>query len=191
MPYPPPKPRKYPHLPPGEATALHLKPYQFKPGHKGNPGGQTKTARALYHEARELAHRAGPGAVRRLAQLAGIPLEEGDDTPRFEDLDPRVAYLAANTLLERAHGKPREYDPQSEPTADRPDVTKLSPEEREQLRATAEAQLRLTAIAADRAAAERDAAAAPMPESAPMADRAGGVVIEGSATIAEADGQGE
>jgi len=187
MPYPPHPPRKHPHLTVSEARSKHLEPYRFKPGDKptkfNSPGNKTRTQRELYAEARELAHRAGPGAVRRLAQLAGIPLEEGDDTPRFEDLDPRVAYLAANTLLERAHGKPREYDPNTEPSLQRTDVTKLSPEEREELRIAAEAQLRLSALAAARAAAERAAATG---EPAPQADRAGGVVIEGSATLAEA-----
>jgi len=55
-----------------------------------------------------------PAFSRRLAQLAGISLE-GEEPPRFEDLAQRVCCLAANTLLERAHGKPREYDPNAEP----------------------------------------------------------------------------
>ena len=51
--------------------------------------------------------------------------------------DPRVAYMATNTVLERAWGKPREYDPRTEQPEPAPfDVRKLNPAQREQVRAT-------------------------------------------------------
>jgi hypothetical protein len=112
LPYPPKSPRKHPELPVGEARALHLKPYGFKRGQSGNPTGMSKSQRELYLEARGLAHKAGPGAIRRLAELAGIPLAGEEWTPLASlDIDPRVVYMACTALAERAYGKPTEFNP--------------------------------------------------------------------------------
>jgi hypothetical protein len=97
----------------------------------------SKSVRELYLEARALAHRAGPGAIKRLAELAGIPLEPGERWESLQqlDVDPRVVYLSALALAERAYGRPEAYNPDRDP-ADRSeiDVTVLTAEERAQLR---------------------------------------------------------
>jgi hypothetical protein len=114
MPYPPRPPRKHPELPPSEARSGHLQAYQFRPGRSGNPSGMSNSQRELYLEARDLAHRLGPGAIRRLGELAGIPMDPAKPWVPLEQLeiDPRVVYMASVALCERAYGKPREYDPE-------------------------------------------------------------------------------
>jgi len=114
MPYPPRPPRKHPELPPAEARTRHLQPYQFQPGQSGNPSGMSNNQRELYLEARELAHQLGPGAIRRLGELAGIPMDPAQSWVPVEqlDIDPRVVFMASMALCERAYGKPREYDPE-------------------------------------------------------------------------------
>jgi hypothetical protein len=66
----------------------------------------------LYQEARSLMHRAGPPAIRRLMELAGIDPEEPDRLVPLErlDLDPRVVYMASVALCERAYGKPAQAE---------------------------------------------------------------------------------
>ena len=112
MPYPPRPPRKHPELPPAEARTRHLQPYQFQPGQSGNPSGMSNSQRELFLEARSLAHQRGPGAIRRLGELAGIT-PDGRWVPLDQlEIDPRVVYMASVALCERAYGKPREYDPE-------------------------------------------------------------------------------
>src|SRR5689334_24675567 len=113
MRYPPRPPRKHPELPPAEARSGHLQAYQFRPGRSGNPSGMSNSQRELYLEARDLAHRLG--AIRRLGELAGIPMDPAQPWLPLEQLeiDPRVVYMASVALCERAYGKPREkYDPE-------------------------------------------------------------------------------
>ena len=114
MPYPPRPPRKHPELRPAEARTRHLQPYQFRPGQSGNPSGMSNNQRQLYLEARALAHQLGPGAIRRLGELAGIPMDPAQSWVPVEklDIDPRVVFMASVALCERAYGKPREYDPE-------------------------------------------------------------------------------
>jgi hypothetical protein len=71
-----------------------------------------------------LARRAAPDAMRRLIELT-----------RSED--ERVALVACNAVLERAFGKPKEFDPTTEekPKRDRWDPSKYSIEELELIRA--------------------------------------------------------
>ena len=167
-------------------SATHLMAFRFKAGKSPNPGGMTKTSAAFYREARSLAHQAGPNAIRRLMELAGLE-PDGEFKPLQEvDLDPRVMYLAAQSLCDRAYGKPREQDPAEIERSSVPDTSRLSPEERARLRAAAEICRDMAALATDRERQEVQ----PL-EPPPQADRAGGVVIEGSATLAEADGTGE
>ena len=56
--------------------------------------------------------RAGPSAIRRLRELAGIDPEEPDRLVPLEqlDLDPRVVYMASVALCERAYGKPAQAE---------------------------------------------------------------------------------
>jgi hypothetical protein len=101
-----------------------------------NPAGMSKAARELYLEARELAHRVGPGAIRRLAELASVPLLWTGS------IDPRVIVMAASNLCERAYGRAEAYDPNKDPSnGSRLDVRRLSPEQREQLRQILEAAM--------------------------------------------------
>jgi hypothetical protein len=74
----------------------------WRPGRSGNPTGHS----GLYGEAVSLARHAAPAAVKRLIELMSSD-------------DERVASVACNSLLDRAFGKPREYDPKTEP-ADTP-----------------------------------------------------------------------
>jgi hypothetical protein len=130
MAYPPPKPRKHPGLTSTEARSHHLQPYRFQSGSSGNPSGMSKSQRETYSEAKALAHQAGPGAIRRLAELAGIPLDGGDWVPlERHDIDPRVVYMAATALAERAYGKPREFDPAEEQRTAPIDFSRLTPEQ--------------------------------------------------------------
>jgi hypothetical protein len=69
----------------------------WRPGQSGNPAGHS----GLYGEAVSLARQAAPAAVRRLIELMG-------------SADERVASVAANAILDRAFGKPRDYDPTAE-----------------------------------------------------------------------------
>ena len=87
MPYPPKPPRKHPDLSAAEARSQHLVPYRYQPGVSGNPSGMSKSARELYLEARSLAHQLGPGAIRRLGELAGI------SDPDLRSPGARRAYL--------------------------------------------------------------------------------------------------
>ena len=132
MAYPVRPPRKHPELSPGEARSRHLQPYQFQAGQSGNPGGVTRDQRALYLEARDLAHQLGPGAIRRLGELAGIPMDPAQPWVPLEqlDIDPRVVYMASVALCERAYGRPREYDPDQ--AMGRAQPGDIAPEERRQ-----------------------------------------------------------
>ena len=88
---------------------------QWLRGYSGN------TVKAYaYKEVTQLARDKSMSAMRKLIKLMSDP-------------DSRVAYMATTHLLERAYGKPREYDPREEapPTLD---LLKLSGEERDQLR---------------------------------------------------------
>jgi hypothetical protein len=78
-------------LPPALAANVWQK------GQSGNPAGHT----GLYGEAVSLARQAAPTAVRRLIELMASE-------------DERVASVAANAILDRAFGKPRDYDPTAE-----------------------------------------------------------------------------
>ena len=113
MPYPPRPPRKYATDEEANAARVqHLLPYRFEPGRSGNLSGMSSEQHQLYREARSLMHRAGPPAIRRLMQLAGIDPEHPDRLLPLEqlDLDPRVVYMASVALCERAYGKPAQAE---------------------------------------------------------------------------------
>lgn len=61
----------------------------FKPGESGNPGGRPKESA----EVKELARQHGPEALNKLLELM-----RGEDS--------RVAKAAADSILDRAYGKP-------------------------------------------------------------------------------------
>ena len=97
-----------------------LAPYRWRPGERkpgqappfpkgvsGNPGGLPST----YHEARRIARQAAPEMVERLIQIA-------------RGRDERAATVAAQAVLDRAFGKPKEAPPVEE--ASRPDLSNLS-----------------------------------------------------------------
>lgn len=80
--------------------------------------GRTLADFIFYGETVRLAREAAPAAIRRLIELMGSP-------------DERVASVACNAILDRAFGKPREYDPSKEEKAERPkfDPALLTPAE--------------------------------------------------------------
>jgi hypothetical protein len=82
------------------ARELHpaMEARKWKPGESGNPGGKT----GQYHEAMRICREASPEAAKKMVELMGCD-------------DPRVAYMATNAVMERAWGKPREYDPNADP----------------------------------------------------------------------------
>src|ERR1700722_1239832 len=86
----------------------------FQKGQSGNPGGRTK----MFAEAQRICREASPRAAQRLIEL-------------MESDDERVALMAAAKVYERAWGRPRDYDPRTEPDSDRPkfDPRLLSPEQ--------------------------------------------------------------
>ena len=113
MPYPPKPPRKYATDEEANAARVqHLLPYRLEPGRSGNLSGMSSEQHQLYREARSLMDRAGPSAIRRLMELAGIDPEEPDCLVPLEqlDLDPRAVYMASVALCERAYGKPAQAE---------------------------------------------------------------------------------
>ncbi len=101
----------------------------MKIGAPGNPLGHS----GAYGEAMRLARQAAPNAVRRLIELAEIDQvdENGNLLPLSKNADPRVVIVAANAVIERAFGKPKEYDPSKErdPNPPRFDPRLLTPEQ--------------------------------------------------------------
>jgi hypothetical protein len=77
-----------------KTVPLALVQHAFKPGQSGNPGGRT----ASFAECQRLAREASPDAMRRLIEL-------------IRSSDERVALMAADKVLERAWGKPKEQHP--------------------------------------------------------------------------------
>jgi hypothetical protein len=93
------------------ATPLGARPW--RKGQVPNPSGQS----GLYHEIVCLAREAAPNAIRRLIEL-------------IRNEDERVASVACNAVLERAFGKPKEYDPASEKPEEEPfDPRAYTPED--------------------------------------------------------------
>jgi hypothetical protein len=129
----------------------------WRPGQSGNPSGHS----GEYGEAMRLARQAAPHAVRRLIELAEIDQvdDQGNLIPLSADADRRVVTVAANGLIDRAFGKPKDYDPAKDPEA-RPktkfDPRLYSPEELEQI----ENVLRL--LMEPRAVVERPEGAGPV-----------------------------
>jgi hypothetical protein len=89
----------------------------WRPGQSGNPSGHS----GLYGETLRLARRAAPDAIRRLIELMSSD-------------DERVAAVACNAILDRAFGKPREYDPATETGNLKIDAVSLTTAERARLR---------------------------------------------------------
>ena len=81
-------------------TGQHLRPYWWKPGQSGNPGGRT----AELAEVQALARQASPEAMQNIID-------------KMSSKDERVSLLAADKVLERAWGKPKEQQGDTGPTA--------------------------------------------------------------------------
>jgi hypothetical protein len=80
----------------------------WQKGESGNPGGRTRDLAEVVGLARE----ASPRAIQRMIQL-------------IDSEDERVALMAADKVLERAWGKPREAVPENS-------VKDMTPEQRRQ-----------------------------------------------------------
>jgi len=79
---------------------------RWRPGQSGNPSGHS----GEYGEAMRLARQAAPRAILRLMELAALDRidEQGNLIPlhQLPEADHRVIAVAANSLLDRAFGKP-------------------------------------------------------------------------------------
>lgn len=90
------------------ASGGYLLPWQ--PGKSGNPTGRSRR----FHEVTMLAQEKSVQAIEKLSVL----MDCGDE---------RVEIMAANAILDRAFGKPKEVK-QDDSAQQRPDLSKLSPE---------------------------------------------------------------
>jgi hypothetical protein len=70
----------------------------------------------------KLARTASPRAIQRLIELAELDRvdERGHLAPLSDKADPRIVTVAANALIERAWGKPKEYDPAEDKKKEKP-----------------------------------------------------------------------
>lgn len=104
---------------------------RWRAGQSGNPSGHS----GEYGEAMRLARQAAPNAVRRLIELAEIDrIDECGELPALsEKADPRIVAVAANALIERAFGKPKDYNPKDDADPNRPrfDPRLLTPQQLE------------------------------------------------------------
>jgi hypothetical protein len=75
----------------------------FQKGRSGNPGGRSKE----FAECQRIAREASQEAMQKLVALMG-------------DSDARISGWAADKVLERAWGKPRDYDPSKDGETNRP-----------------------------------------------------------------------
>jgi hypothetical protein len=91
-------PVSVPSRAPARALPPAMEARKWQKGQSGNPSGKG----GLYHEVQRLARDASPEAMKKM-----IALMDCDD--------PRVAYMAPNTVMERAWGRAREYDPAADP----------------------------------------------------------------------------
>jgi hypothetical protein len=103
-----------PAIVPGHGRGV-LRPFQ--PGQSGNPTGRS----GPYLETQRLARDAAPEVTRRLIEIA------------LTDPDTRVAIVAGNSVLYRAFGKPRDYDPKEERPRTVADTSGLTHAERASL----------------------------------------------------------
>jgi hypothetical protein len=93
-----------------------LTAHQWRPGQSGNPGGKG----GAYAECLRLARDASPRAVHRLIEL-------------MDSEDERVAAVAANSILDRAFGKPKEQPKDAPDDSPNLDLSTLGPGELDQL----------------------------------------------------------
>jgi hypothetical protein len=98
----------------GRGNIANLKP--FPKGVSGNPGGWNT---GLYHEIRKLAADRSAEAMNRVINLMHCD-------------DPRVAFIACQTVLERGIGKPRDHSAE-ESAKSQVDLSALSDDERASL----------------------------------------------------------
>jgi hypothetical protein len=81
----------------------NLAKHAWKPGQSGNPHGRTDQ----YFEAQRICRDASPDAARKIVAL-------------MDSEDERVALMAADKIVERAWGRPRDYDPKRDAEHPRP-----------------------------------------------------------------------
>ena len=87
----------------------------WQKGQAPNPTGKG----GKFQEARSICREASPEAARKLVEL-------------IDDPDPKIAGWASEKVLERAWGKPKEYDPEDEGHQAMPlDPSALSPDQRQ------------------------------------------------------------
>jgi hypothetical protein len=80
---------------------------RWRPGQSGNPAGHT----GEYGEAIKIARSYAPAAMHRLAELAELNQLDGEGNliplSDLPDADRRVIAVAANSILDRAYGRPK------------------------------------------------------------------------------------
>ena len=101
-----------PGMVPGRNGGFLRAPWQK--GTAPNPGGKT----GEYHETVALARQTSVAAMRKVIE-------------KMDSNDDRVAFIAAQAILDRAWGKPKDYDPkEAQASGLRFDIDALTPEER-------------------------------------------------------------
>lgn len=96
--------------------AKRLAPYAWQPGQSGNPEGGAQRRGEPLREVRSIARERSPRAVNRLNELM-----EGDD--------PRVAVVAAQTILTWAFGRPENLPPEAGAPRAQIDLSRLNTSE--------------------------------------------------------------
>ena len=95
-----------------------LRAYSWKKGKSGNPGG----IGGNYHATMMLCRDYSPDAAQRLIEVAELDAanrnEDGSLRPLSNHADRRLVSVAASQIIERAWGRPRDFDPASEKPAE-------------------------------------------------------------------------
>lgn len=115
----------------------------WSPGQSGNPTGRSKR----FYEVQVAAREASPQALQKLVEL-------------MDSADERVAIVAANSVLDRAFGKPKEQKDDSNQQV-KPDLSALSPQELAAFRAVMAKLAGQADLGKDQQAKAQDVAAAP------------------------------
>lgn len=120
----------------------------WQPGQSGNPTGYRSEYGRMLSLARSLSH----DALQRQIELAELDQahrdKDGNLLPLSSNADPRLVAVATNSIIERAWGRPKDYDPSTEKPQSGFDPSLFTPDQLNQI----DAALRLIIEVRDRKA---------------------------------------